>query len=164
MVLTCSVCAPNMSDSSNHVSYVIRCTVFTIKQVKNHSQDVFVVYVRLVLCGFVCSGEVSTSSVGSVVLMMLSLRSQVFSGVVSVDWLTAGRFISQRAAELCCCADFPLILIVSFTGVESSVWIRCSVSRVEGCSHVYYVCKPIEKLLKCIVLILMMHNIMCYFD
>ncbi len=63
-----------------------------------------------------CSGEVSTSSVGSVVLMMLSLRSQVFSGVVSVDWFTAGRFISQRAAELCCCVDFPLMLIVSFTG------------------------------------------------
>lgn len=64
--------------------------------------------------------EVWLSSVGSVLLMMVSLRSQVFSGVVSVDWLTAGRFISQRAAERCCSVG-SLTLIASFTGVQSSV-------------------------------------------
>lgn len=49
--------------------------------------------------------------------------------------------------------------------LHRTLWIRCSVSRVEGCSHVHYVCKPIEKLLKCIVRILIiMRIIMCYFD
>lgn len=124
-------------------------------------------YIRMFFCSFfvlqtVLSGdinvfvlcfEVTLSSVGSVVLLMVSLRSQVFSSVVSVDWLTAGclsqSFISQHSAHREH-VNFAAVLISLWFWLSAllrlnpvlncMLWIRWCVSHVKGCSLVHRLC------------------------